>query len=175
MTNLIFLLLLLITVNVLIASNKVKKNILDYTEADFDRLYQQWEENEEPLQDDELPEHERPSPKIDLSSLDMSDPESILKATKKGKTLMTFVTVYGKTTKEETEEITSLWQSSLRNNHIIAERYMIGDNRTIFMFKDGSQAWEAKEFLINQPFCDSVMIENKPYYGKYSPHVKQEL
>ena len=154
---------------------KVKKNILDYNEADLDRLYQQWEQNEEPLEADELPEYERPSPKIDLSSLDMSDPESILKATKKGKTLMTFVTVYGKSTKEETDEITSIWQSSLRNNHIIAERYMISDNRSIFMFKDGSQAWEAKEFLINQPYCDSVMIENKPYYGKYSPNVKQEL
>lgn len=36
---------------------------------------------------------------------------------------MTFVTVDGNPTRDETEEITKLWQSSLWNNHIQAERY----------------------------------------------------
>lgn len=45
-------------------------------------------------------------------------------------------------------------------------RYMIDDNRAIFMFKDGSQAWEAKDYLIEQDRCDSVSVENKVYSGK---------
>lgn len=43
---------------------------------------------------------------------------------------------------------------------------MIDDNRAIFMFKDGSQAWEAKDFLIAQDRCESVSVENKVYPGK---------
>ena len=33
------------------------------------------------------------------------------------------------------------------------------------MFRDGSQAWEAKNFLIEQERCESVTIENKVYPG----------
>ena len=45
---------------------------------------------------------------------------------------------------------------------------MVDDNRAIFMFRDGSQAWEAKNFLIEQERCESVTVENKVYPGKYS-------
>lgn len=69
-----------------------------------------------------MPEHLRPMPKIDMSQLDPNDPEGMLQATKKGRTLMTFVSVRGKPTKEETEQITKLWQTSLWNSHIQAER-----------------------------------------------------
>lgn len=49
---------------------------------------------------------------------------------------------------------------------------MIDDNRAIFMFKDGSMAWEAKDFLIQQEECKEVTIESKSYYGKnYKPQV----
>lgn len=59
---------------------------------------------------------------------------------------------------------------------IIRYRYMIDDNRAIFMFKDGSQAWEAKDFLIEQERCESVSLENKVYPGKGSPNYgKDEL
>lgn len=100
-----------------------KKDVRDYSEADMERLLDQWEEDEEPLEDDELPEHLRPQPQIDLSQLDMTDPEGMLQATKKGKTLMTFVSVSGNPTRNECEEITKLWQTSLWNNHIQAERW----------------------------------------------------
>lgn len=65
------------------------------SDADLERLYDQWEEDDEPLPLDELPEHDprRPQPSIDFSKLDMSNPESMMKATKKGKTLMMFVRV----------------------------------------------------------------------------------
>ncbi|KAF2903857.1 hypothetical protein ILUMI_02316 [Ignelater luminosus] len=145
-----------------------KKDIRDYTEADMERLLDQWEEDEEPLEEDELPEHLRPQPQIDLSKLNMNDPENVLAATKKGRTLMTFVAVSGNPTKEETEQITKIWQTSLWNNHIQAERYLVDDNRAIFLFKDGSQAWIAKEYLVEQEKCESVTIESKVYPGKFS-------
>lgn len=53
---------------------------------------------------------------------------------------------------------------------------MIDDNRAIFMFKDGSQAWEAKDYIIQQERCESVSLENKVYPGKSNPNYgKDEL
>ena len=53
------------------------------------------QEEEEELEEDELPEYKRPQPKIDLSKIDPNDPESVIKMTKKGRTLMMFATVSG--------------------------------------------------------------------------------
>ncbi|XP_017014822.1 LDLR chaperone boca [Drosophila takahashii] len=150
-----------------------KKDIRDYSEADLERLLDQWDEDEEPLEEDELPEHLRPQPKLDLSNLDSKNPEELLKISKKGRTLMTFVSVTGKPTREEGDAITKLWQTSLWNNHIQAERYMVDDDRAIFLFKDGTQAWEAKDFLIEQERCKGVSIENKEYPGVHAQ--KDEL
>lgn len=171
----IYLILLIFCLVSLVAGKKsdadkkpdwAKKDVRDFTDVDLERLYDQWEEDDEPLEPDELPEHLRPAPPIDLSNLDMNDPEGILKVSKKGKTLMAFVTVSGSPTKRETEEITGIWQSSLMNSHVIADRFVISDDRAIFMFKDGSHAWEAKDFLVQQDRCQEVTIENKPYRGK---------
>ncbi len=54
-----------------------------------------YENDEEPLEEDEIPEWKKEPPKVDLSSLDPNDPEGMLRATKKGRTLMMFVTVSG--------------------------------------------------------------------------------
>lgn len=86
-------------------------------------LYDQWEEDEEPLPEDELPEHLRKPPSLDLTKLDMSNPEAVLTATKKGQTLMMFVTVANKPSRARSEELTKIWQASLWSNHIQAERY----------------------------------------------------
>lgn len=128
-----------------------KKDIRDFNDADMERLLDQWEvsflmeilikdfltftriklmtlvmstfqEDEEPLEDDELPEHLRPQPKIDMSQIDMSNPENLLKMTKKGRTVMSFVQVSGNPTRDEAEEITKIWQTGLWNSHIQAER-----------------------------------------------------
>lgn len=61
---------------------------------------------------------------IFVYQIDASDPENLLKVSKKGKTIMTFVQVSGDTTRNEADELTKLWQSALWNNHIQAERYM---------------------------------------------------
>lgn len=43
---------------------------------------------------------------------------------------------------------------------------MVDDNRAIFLFKDGSQAWDAKNYLVEQDRCKEVLIESKSYPGK---------
>lgn len=106
-------------------------------------------------------------PQININDLQDKSPEDLLKLTKKGKTLMTFVKVSDNPSKEEAEELTKLWQTALWNNHLQAERYMVDDDRAIFMFKDGSQALDAKEYLVEQERCESVTIENKVFKGKH--------
>lgn len=54
-------------------------------------------------------------------------------------------------------------------------RYLVDDNRAIFLFKDGSQAWIAKDYLVDQERCKEVSIESKQYPGKYAMKVKNEL
>nr|CAD7269097.1 unnamed protein product [Timema shepardi] len=105
---------------------------------------------------------------LTLFQIDMSNPENLLKLSKKGRTLMVFVSVVGNPTRQETEQITQLWQTSLWNSHIQAERYLVDDDRAIFMFKDGSQAWDAKNFIVEQEKCKEVVIENKTYHGKHT-------
>lgn len=154
-----------------------KKNIRDYSDADLERLYEQWEEDDEPLPVDELPEWDprKPQPQVDFNDPNlMQNPEALLQATKKGKTLMVFVKVSGNPSKEEAETITSIWQTGMWNSHIHCDRYPLDDNRYIFMFKDGSVAWEAKDFLIDQEQCLEVTIEQKVYHGKYTEAYKKE-
>ncbi|XP_004932103.1 LDLR chaperone boca [Bombyx mandarina] len=150
-----------------------KKDIRDFSDADMERLLDQWEEDEEPLPEDELPEHLRKPPALDLTKMDMSNPEAVLQATKKGQTLMMFVSVANKPSRARTEEITKIWQTSLWSNHIQAERYLIDDDRAIFMFKDGSQAWTAKEFLLEQEELKEVQLESQTYPGK-KPDIKNK-
>merc|ERR1712018_402940 len=126
---------------------------------------------------DELPEWDprKPQPQADIDDPElMKDPEALLQATKKGKTIMVFVKVKGNPTKQEAETITSIWQTGLWNSHIHCDRYPLDDNRFIFMFKDGSIAWEAKDFLIEQEECLEVTVEQKTYHGKYTEAYKKE-
>jgi len=129
---------------------------------------EQWDEDEEYEDEGDMPEHKRPKPKMDLSQFDPKDPEGFMKMSKKGQTLMTFVTLHSNPTREKTEELSSLWQTSLQNSHVLTDRYLIADDRFIFMFKDGSQAYDAKDFILEQEQVESMTIENKPYYGKFA-------
>ncbi|XP_059153101.1 LDLR chaperone boca-like [Physella acuta] len=143
-----------------------KKDVRDYNDADIERLFEQWEDaDEDELEEDELPEWKKEPPKIDLASIDPNDPEGLLKMSKKGRTLMMFATVSGNPTNEETEKITQLWHSSLFNAHIETQRYVVGDNRVLFMLKDGAKAWDVRNFLVKQERCEEVSIEGQSYPG----------
>lgn len=43
---------------------------------------------------------------------------------------------------------------------------MVGSNRVIFMLRDGSMAWEIKDFLVSQERCVDVTVEGQVFPGK---------
>ncbi len=116
------------------------------------------------MSDDELPPHlRRPAP-IDFDKI-KNNPDAIKSASKKGKALMIFVTVSSEPTEQETEKITSLWQSSLFNANLQTTRYIMESNKAIFMVDDGATAWEIKNFLVKQERCLEVTIDSEVFPG----------
>ncbi|XP_063781886.1 LRP chaperone MESD [Pseudophryne corroboree] len=160
------LLLLLLTLSgAAEEKKKKKKDIRDYNDADMARLLEQWEQDDD-IEEGDLPEHKRKPAPLDFSKIDPSNPENLLQITKKGKTLMIFATVSGNPTEKETEEITSFWQGSLFNANYDIQRFVVGANRVIFMLRDGGYAWEVKDFLVKQDRCADVTVEGQVYPGK---------
>lgn len=113
------------------------------------------------------------------------DPEKLIKMTKKGQTVMMFATVSGNPTKRETDEITQIWWAALKNalydvqklvcllvkisclsKKIVSFRYIVDDSRVLFLLQDGSQAYEVKDYLVQQDRCQEVMIDNRSFQGK---------
>lgn len=45
-------------------------------------------------------------------------------------------------------------------------RFVVGSNRVIFMLRDGSMAWEVKDFLVSQERCADVTVEGQVFPGK---------
>ncbi|MBN3280695.1 MESD protein, partial [Polyodon spathula] len=163
------LFLLFVTIFCIVTANDVKnqkpkkkKDIRDYNDADMARLL----EEDDDIEEGDLPEHKRSPPPIDFSKVDPKKPEELLKLSKKGKTLMVFASVSGNPTEKETEEITSLWQGSLFNANYDVQRFVVGSNRAIFMLRDGGYAWEIKDFLVNQERCSEVTVEGQVFPGK---------
>lgn len=152
---------------------KKKKDPRDYTDADIYKLDEEWRE-EGDIDEGDLPEHLRKSEPVDFSKLDTSDPEGVIKMTKRHKTLMMFATVSGDPTEQETDEITALWQSSLYNANIEITRFVISANRILIRLVDGSYAYEIRDFLVEQDRCEAVTIEGQTYHGKASPEYKKE-
>nr|XP_039265188.1 LRP chaperone MESD-like [Styela clava] len=150
-----------------------KKDPRDYTDADIYKLEEEWTEDGD-IDEGDLPEHLRKAEPVDFSKLNTEDPESVIKMTKRHKTLMMFATVSGDPSQDETEDITTLWQNSLYNANIEITRFVISPNRILIKLVDGSYAYEIKDFLVQQERCESVTIEGKTYPGKGSPDYKQE-
>lgn len=157
------------------AKRKLPKDPLYITDVDLENLYDEWEDaDDEKLPPDELPPHKRPAPKLNIpqngDANDLfKDPEKLMIASKKGKTVMAFVTIANSPTKEETDMLTQRWQVGLTNNHIKCERFVIGDDRAIFVFEDGALAFEAKNFLLEQPELKEYSIDNRSWHGKGYP------
>uniref|UniRef100_A0A914L9A7 LDLR chaperone boca n=1 Tax=Meloidogyne incognita TaxID=6306 RepID=A0A914L9A7_MELIC len=157
----IFLLIILIILLVLQLSCS-KKDVRDYTEAELDKLYEQWAENDS---EDDAEQENKPKT--------ANSPDDLLKMTKKGQSVMMFVSVANpvdnsKSTKEFTEKISAQWQQSFFNNHIDAQNYVVDDDRILFLFKEGQQAWDARDFLIRQPECKEIQLEGRTIPGPAS-------
>jgi hypothetical protein len=112
--------------------------------------------------------------KINLDDLKTKDLRDIQRLSKKNKVIMIFATISGNPTRRETDELTALWQNSLFNANLQATRYIIEDNRAIFMISDGSMAYDIKDFLVKQDRCLEVMIDNERYEGAAASLSKTE-
>merc|ERR1711971_178464 len=144
-----------------------QKDVRDYSDADMHKLLEEWDKDEEPIPPDELPDGhpDKPRPPLDITK--------IMNISKKGQTVMLFVKVSEfNGDRDEVGELTSLWQTGLMNNHVTSERFQIEDDRVMFLFHDGADAWEAKDFFIEQERCEEVQLEQKTYHGKYSKSQK---
>ncbi|CAG9531738.1 unnamed protein product [Cercopithifilaria johnstoni] len=150
---------------------------------ELERLYDQWEENDDDeLEEDELPPHKRKTQHPDLDKImkQAETPEELMMLSKKGQSVMMFVgigDVNGKRAQKfYTERWIGIWQNSLFNNHIDVQTFTIDDNRAIFMFADGSKAWEGKDFLLKQPQVSEVSLEGRQYPGlAFKKEKKKEL
>lgn len=161
--------------------SKVSKKVLPkdplyITDMDLENLYDQWEDSDEDqLPPDELPPHRRPPPKFKPPPISgemgnsKNNPEDLLKASKQGKTAMAFVSIANNPTRQETELLTERWQVGLVNAHMKCQRFVIADDRALFVFEDGSLAYEAKPFLLEQPELKEYSIENQSWHGKGYP------
>lgn len=150
---------------------KLPKDPLYITDLDLENLYDEWEESDdEKLAPDELPAYKRPPPPLGNNKEDIfKDPEKLLIASKKGRTVMAFVTVANNPSKEDTEMLTQRWQVGLTNMHMKCERFVVSDDRAIFVFEDGSLAYEAKSYLLDQPELKEYSIDNQTWQGKGYP------
>merc|ERR1711997_1175375 len=149
-----------------------QKDVRDYSDADMHKLLEEWDKDEEPIPPDELPDGhpDKPRPPLDINKIkNINDPDEIMKLSKKDQTVMLFVKVSDfNGDRDEVGELTSLWQTGLMNNHVTSERFQIEDDRVMFLFHDGADAWEAKDFFIEQERCEEVQLEQKTYHGKYA-------
>jgi len=155
---------LIFTVN----ANK-KKDVRDYTEADLERLYQQWADEDDEEDDFRMKPPKPPAEGFEFDPSKMN-PQDMMKMAKKGKVLMIFAQLKGKPEMRETEKITTRWQQGLLNGNIQTERYVVSTDRVLFLTKDGSLAWEIKDFLVQQPECLEVSFDNQKF-----PGLKSEL
>lgn len=87
------------------------------------------------------------------------DPQEVMKKSKKGKPVMVFVGVRGTPDHTRTEHVSARWMQSLQNAHIPVQRYIVADDRVLFMVEDGSLAWDVKNFLIEQTECTKVSFD----------------
>ncbi|KAI6230007.1 hypothetical protein M3Y99_01109100 [Aphelenchoides fujianensis] len=147
-----------------------KKDVQDYTEADLERLFEEWEQNEDELPEDERPDHERPRPNIPIDDLKQQakNPDDLLRLSKKGQSVMMFISVVEggkKGSRSFTDRLSQLWQSNLFNNHIDVQSYVVDDDRILFLFKDGSRAWEGRDYILKQPECAEITLEGNTIPG----------
>ncbi|CAF0772000.1 unnamed protein product [Brachionus calyciflorus] len=152
------------------ATKKPKKNIADMTDAEIDKIAEEWDKDEEELPDDEKPFHERKNTgqNIDVQEFlknSKNAAESVKAFNKKNKPLMIFVEIRKSLSKLEAEDASKIWSTALFNAHYEVNRYMIDDHQAIFMVNDGSKAWEIKDYLVQQKDCLQVTIDQEKYPG----------
>ena len=70
---------------------------------------------------------------LDRTTLEPTSRPSIF--TKREKPVFLSVKVGGNPTRKEAEDIAGIWETGLWNNHVHADRFMLGDDTAAYLFK----------------------------------------
>lgn len=62
-----------------------------------------------------------------------------------------------------TETVSGRWMQSLQNAHVPVQRYVVAPDRVMFFVKDGSLAWDIKDYLVTQTDCNAVTFEHQDF------------
>jgi len=137
-----------------------KKKKSEYTQKDWDRIAREWEREE--IEEEEREEKaNRRGLKFDPSG----NVDSIMAQAKHGKPTMIFFTLKEKDcpSMKALEQVSQRYASMLLSGHVPVQNYPVGERRSIFMTKEGSQMVEIKNFLLKQPEVENVSIDNRVY------------
>ncbi|KRZ36851.1 26S proteasome non-ATPase regulatory subunit 1 [Trichinella pseudospiralis] len=143
----------------------VNKHPRDYTDADLQGLFDQWEANDDPLDPDEIEGWRKPPP-LDLNLLKVHTSEQASRIIKKDREMKLFVKFDPKMSRAEIDDLTNIWLMRFFNNHIISKRRFSQEKEVEFLFIEGSQAWDAYHFVMDQDEVYEVMLEGNKYKGK---------
>ncbi|XP_004348945.1 hypothetical protein CAOG_02195 [Capsaspora owczarzaki ATCC 30864] len=91
--------------------------------------------------------------------------EQILRQSKKNQAVMVAVRTVGPQTTREMDDLMARWQLSLKNAHIDSQRYTIKVGHGVLMILDGYHAWDARDYLVQQPELDECSFESRQYKG----------
>lgn len=133
-------------------------------DADFERIYQEWRDNDEEDDGEEEDPMKAPQQDLDLDLESLSE-EAIRREAMRGRTVMVYVTMVGLPSEYDTRVTGQRWQMGLLNGSIRTELFVMGKGRVIVQTGQGERAVEIKDFLVQQPEVWSVRIDGKKFPG----------
>ena len=146
------------------AGQQSKRDWNSMSDADFERIYQEWRDNDEEDDGEEEDPMKAPPQDLDLDLENLSE-ETIRRETMRGRTVMVYVTMVGLPSEYDTRVTGQRWQMGLMNGNIKTELFVLGKGRVIVQTAQGERAVDIKDFLVKQPEVWSVRIDGKQFPG----------
>ena len=134
-------------------------------DADFERIYQEWRDNDAEDEGEEEEDPLRASPEVDLDLEELSE-EAVRQEAMRGRTVMVYVTMVGLPSEYDTRMLGQRWQMGLMNGSIKTELFVLGKGRVIVQTNQGERTVEIKDFLVQQPEVWSVRVDGKQFPGQ---------
>jgi len=161
------LLLVVVAVDLLACavSREGDKDWNSMSDTDFERIYQEWRDNDAEDEGEEEEDPLRTPPELDLDLEGLSE-ETIRREAMRGRTVMVSVTMVGLPSEYDTRALGQRWQMGLMNGGIRTELFVLGKGRLIVQTAQGERTVEVKDFLVQQPEVWSVRVDGKQFPGR---------
>ena len=143
---------------------KTNKDFSKMSEKDWDRISEEWEDEEERAEYEYKPPERKG---IDMEKLQKAKGQQLQDIIDEaqapaGPTMMFATIDYpGCCDKKKTEEIGTNWASMLRASGMDIQTYVIEDNQVLFSSNAGPHAAEIKNYVLTQPECVAVDWNSK--------------